>query len=85
MAQIFLTIHWPGIIMIFGEYVKTCDEDAPYDMMADGAGFCMILILVWTIPLYGGYNNTLVHATKAGETEWPNPNCLPDTESLFGK
>jgi hypothetical protein len=77
MAQIFFdNTDWPGNNNDFWRVRKeTYDEDAPYGH--DGRWRWLLYDTDFGFglyPYYGGYNNnTLVHATKAGETEWPNP------------
>jgi hypothetical protein len=77
MAQIFFdNTDWPGNNNDFWRVRKeSYDKDAPYGH--DGRWRWLLYDTDFGFglyPYYGGYrNNTLVHATKAGETEWPTP------------
>lgn len=77
VAQIFFdNTDWPGNNYNFWRVRKeSYDKDAPYGH--DGRWRWILYDTDFGFglyPYYGGYrNDTLSHATKAGETEWPNP------------
>jgi len=77
VAQIFFdNTDWPGNNYSFWRVRKeNYDEDAPYGN--DGRWRWVLYDTDFGFglyPYYGGYNNnTLVHATEAGNNEWPNP------------